>query len=759
MTTAAVLCCHSPSRAERLVALARLDAAVRYFDPVVATRPSSWDSLFANNALRIADAPGESDYRRLVGALLAALHPRSPAASRPQRALLYDGFPPQGMGTSGGYTVRLRRVAASETYRVDMGEHVYVDVPISEGVADTTATLESLLPPDSRQWRAAYPSVGYRVLAAARIWSTIRLFYPYKGLLDEKWDDRLREALLAFEGARDSLDYATAVAHFVSYVHDTHVTVNSVALSDYLGTFPIGAAARLIENHLVVTRITDSSAARAGLQVGDIVLSIDGEPTAQRIARLTPLFSVSTQQSLRDRLEFALLNGRDATPARLIVRGVASTDRTLIVPRDGRFAQLLERQRDGSIVRMLPGNIGYIDLDRLQVSMVDSAFRMLARTTAIVLDDRGYPLGTAWAIAPRLNVHADPTPAARYKRLIVISPDIGRSTTREVTQRIPASNGVEKYSGKTVMLVDERTGSQAEHTGLFFEAANGTTFIGSPTMGVNGDVTAFVIPGEISITFTGQSVEHADGRQLQGVGLLPEIPVSPSISGIRAGRDEVLEKAISFLGGNAAEIPVNSADRGATTATPLATPAMIGWDRDNANSPYDIGLDRAVAHGGESSGHIVSREPASSSFGSFSQLIKADDYRGKRVRFAAYVKTREVTSTQGGAGLVMRVDGRGGLLAFDNMMNRPRRGTTGWTFASVILDVPQDADGLYLGFLLMGSGEAWIDDASLEIVGADVPSTNLLPPTNLDASNVERMRRLYSGLPSAPTNLGFEARR
>ena len=31
--------------------------------------------------------------------------------------------------------------------------------------------------------------------------------------------------------------------------------------------------------------------------------------------------------------------------------------------------------------------------------------------------------------------------------------------------------------------------------------ANGTTFIGSPTMGANGDVTSFTIPGNIGITF------------------------------------------------------------------------------------------------------------------------------------------------------------------------------------------------------------------------------------------------------------------
>jgi C-terminal processing protease CtpA/Prc len=103
------------------------------------------------------------------------------------------------------------------------------------------------------------------------------------------------------------------------------------------------------------------------------------------------------------------------------------------------------------------------------------------------------------------------------------------------------------YKGKTVMLINELAGSQAEHSGLFFEAANGTRFIGSPTAGANGDITNFTVPGGIRITFSGHGVRHADGRQLQRVGLLPDIEVRPTIQGIREGRDEVLERAIEYL--------------------------------------------------------------------------------------------------------------------------------------------------------------------------------------------------------------------
>lgn len=43
-------------------------------------------------------------------------------------------------------------------------------------------------------------------------------------------------------------------------------------------------------------------------------------------------------------------------------------------------------------------------------------------------------------------------------------------------------------------------------------------------------------------------VRHADGRQLQRPGLQPDVLVRPTIGVIRAGRDEVLERALRYLG-------------------------------------------------------------------------------------------------------------------------------------------------------------------------------------------------------------------
>ena len=47
--------------------------------------------------------------------------------------------------------------------------------------------------------------------------------------------------------------------------------------------------------------------------------------------------------------------------------------------------------------------------------------------------------------------------------------------------------------------------------------------------------------------FTGMEIFHADGRQLQQVGIQPHITVRPTLRGLRAGKDEVLDPPLRYL--------------------------------------------------------------------------------------------------------------------------------------------------------------------------------------------------------------------
>jgi C-terminal processing protease CtpA/Prc len=190
----------------------------------------------------------------------------------------------------------------------------------------------------------------------------------------------------------------------------------------------------------------------------------------------------------------------------------------------------------------------------MEARQTDQMFETFKDTKAIIFDMRGYPNGTAWSIAPRLTEKKH-VPLALFRKPEILAPNIpvgdmvSNKSYTEFVQTVETSDKW-KYKGKTIMLINQNAISQSEHTGLFFESVNNTTFIGSPTAGANGDVTRFQIPGGMFLAFSGQGVWHADGRQLQRVGLQPHVLVRPTIKGIRMEKDEVLDTAIKWVNKN-----------------------------------------------------------------------------------------------------------------------------------------------------------------------------------------------------------------
>lgn len=187
------------------------------------------------------------------------------------------------------------------------------------------------------------------------------------------------------------------------------------------------------------------------------------------------------------------------------------------------------------------------------------------------------------------------------------------------------------------------------------------------------------------------------------------------------------------------------------TACALAVPALgafadmpAGWFKAGSHpAEYEMGLDESVhREGGKSSASVKFTAQNPSGFGTLMQMSQPGEYRGKRVRLSGYVKSDKVTQW---AGLWFRVDGPNNgpnptSLAFDNMQDRPIKGTTDWTRYEIVLDVPEAAQRLAFGILLAGGGQVWMDDLKFEAVPTTVkttaipiaPSTPPAAPSNLD---------------------------
>jgi hypothetical protein len=110
-------------------------------------------------------------------------------------------------------------------------------------------------------------------------------------------------------------------------------------------------------------------------------------------------------------------------------------------------------------------------------------------------------------------------------------------------------------------------------------------------------------------------------------------------------------------------------------------------------------------------------------FGTAMQTISSQNYLGKNVQFSADVRSAGVAAW---TVLWMRVDGEGGkVLAFDNMQQRPIKGSTEWKTYSVVLPVDASSKDIAFGVLLAGSGSVWIKN--LTFGATDAPSTSTSP--------------------------------
>ncbi len=159
-----------------------------------------------------------------------------------------------------------------------------------------------------------------------------------------------------------------------------------------------------------------------------------------------------------------------------------------------------------------------------------------------------------------------------------------------------------------------------------------------------------------------------------------------------------------------------------------------GWFSSGSHpQQYLMGVDSTIFYESANTAFIQAKDANPEGFATLMQHIKADAFRANRVQLSAMIRTENIV---GSAGLWMRVDGlQDERLAFDNMSDRPLRGTLDWHRCTIVLDVPEISTLIAFGMLLAGSGKLWIGDMQFHEVGSEVAITGRPPiseqPVNL----------------------------
>jgi hypothetical protein len=167
------------------------------------------------------------------------------------------------------------------------------------------------------------------------------------------------------------------------------------------------------------------------------------------------------------------------------------------------------------------------------------------------------------------------------------------------------------------------------------------------------------------------------------------------------------------------------------------------WQPDSANpEQYLVGLTKIAGMAGSEAAVVAARTSATrDSKGGVAQSVDAAEWRGKRIKLTARLKTLEATQVQ----IVMNVVSGATLhrQATQTMVTPPLSGSRDWQAQEVVMEVPADATDIVYGFTLRGLGTAFGDSFKLEAVGRNVA---LSRAPNLGArTNAPGIVRSYSG--------------
>lgn len=433
-----------------------------------------------------------------------------------------------------GLSARLRSIHAGRSAR---GEQFYVSfVP---GVGNPAFERELPYP------NAPAADPGFQLLALFRFWNIVQYFSPYRDVIGEPWEDVLRRFVPRVALARTRDSYQLELMALIASVHDTHANLwSSLAVRPPVGDCQAPVTVRSVEGSLLIAGTRSDAEGESGLKVGDVILGMDGVPVRKWIERWRPFYAASNEPTRMRDMARQFTRGNCGAMTLRVRRGARTVGVTSSRVR-GVQAEGLTHDVPGDAFRRLSDKIAYLKLSSVKATEAARYVESAAGTAGLVVDIRNYPAEFVVFALGALFVDV-PTPFARFTLGDAVNP--GSFRWGEPVKLEPSEP---HYGGKVVILVDEVSQSSAEYTSMAFRASPRAIVIGSTTAGADGNVSAIPLPGGLRTMISGIGVFYPDKRPTQRVGIIPDVEVRPTIAGIRAGRDEVLEEAIRRILGAA----------------------------------------------------------------------------------------------------------------------------------------------------------------------------------------------------------------
>ncbi|MFB3385949.1 S41 family peptidase [Flavobacterium sp. LAR06] len=388
-----------------------------------------------------------------------------------------------------------------------------------------------------------YNNKNSRLLMLFAYWNVIEYYFPYKYVMDQKWDLSFDQALPSILDAKTETDFYIALKKLTTKLNDSHVETSIYGMSGRGSNF-FPAKGKVIDEKLVVTEILGDSLAEAdNIKIGTVITKIKGKTIKELILENRELICASNEDKYLDKVIIPILRSNSENVEVEFLKDGKYETKAMIWTNyhdshRNEFKKGAMKKREK--FKLLDNNIGYVDMGVIKVRHIPDMIETLKSTKAIVFDMRNYPNETWKEISDFLN--AQEKEFCKYTEPYLNYP--GRYIWTE--GRKCGFENKDHYKGKVIVLLNEKSLSQSEWTAMCFQTAPNTTIIGSQTAGTDGNAIDIDFKGFHS-RYTGLGVFYPDRRETQRIGIVPDIEVKPTIKGIQEGRDEVLDRALLFV--------------------------------------------------------------------------------------------------------------------------------------------------------------------------------------------------------------------
>ncbi len=522
----------SARQQENLFALGKVWGFLKYHHPEVAQGNLNWDYELLRILLEV---PAE-DFMTRLSAWMPPVPENGKQRSGADSTQRVKLPPPMDWVDEAPWLTEDVREALEEVHRTPAPMlHHYLS--FVNGVGNPVFENEDGYP------RMAWTDDGFKLLALFRYWNMIEYWFPYRHLMDADWDAVLREFIPRMTAADDELSYKLTLLDLIGKIQDTHANIWQAdpVLMRYYGERAVPVKLDFVAGQPVVVRTFDVLDSAATIGVGDVIIEIDDRPVREVVEEKSANSPASNRPTQLRNVARRLLRTNESHLS-VTFKNERGTFREEIPTVDLKEHPLNFGEVKVASHRELPGDIGYIYPGTLAPEEIDSIMTDFMDKKGLIIDLRCYP---SQFIVFDLGKYLMPKPTEFAKFTFSSLEWPGRFIFSDPLKVGEARQ--DYFKGKVVILVNEVTLSQAEYTTMALRVAPQATVVGSTTAGADGNVSEIILPGNVRTSISGIGVYYPDGTETQRVGIVPDIEVHPTIDGVRAGRDELLKRAVELL--------------------------------------------------------------------------------------------------------------------------------------------------------------------------------------------------------------------